>query len=147
MDVKHFHGELVGITKAIRARSLQGDACAHINWVGDELEIAVSAQEPFDAKGHWKLGRSFTGEPTDAAAMIADANAWVNALPDEEDRACELIIRKLTEFADNLPNGNSDVSQAAFVEIHKMLIAKAERLSKNGLPSPNRITKLQPGAA
>ena len=143
MDVKHFHGELVAITKAIRARGLQGDAHAYVNWLGSEMEIEVTAHEPYDAKGSWKSGKSFTGNPANAETMIANAHAWVNDLPGEEDRACELIIRKLTEFTDNLPSGHSDVAQAAFAEIHKMLVAKAERLSKNGLPSPNRITKLE----
>lgn len=143
MNVEQLHDELSAITKAIHARGLDGHAHAHINWFGDEFLIEVGANEPFDANGHWTAAQSFSGKPSEATDLISRAHAWAGAIPSEEDRACELIIRKLTEFADKLPEGNSEIAQAAFVEIHKMLIAKAERLSKNGLPSPNRVNKLE----
>lgn len=142
MDIKRLHDELLALTGMIRSRGLQGVAEGHINWFGDELQINVEAKERYDENGFWSSEKSFVGAPDDAPALLASARAWAASIPDEEQRAAELMIRKLNELADKLPKGGSDISSAAFEELGKLLLAKAGRISQNGLESPERISQL-----
>lgn len=142
MDIEQFHESLAALTALIKQRGLNGDAHAYVNWLGDELRVVVEARENADANGRWSAERNFNGTPSEATDLIAQARAWIAALPSEEDRAIELIVRKLNEMAALLPKGHTDVTAAAWAEIYQILKSKADRIAKNGLPSPARVTNL-----
>lgn len=142
MDLKEFHGELKKVEARIIDSGLIPEVVAHFNWVGEEIAIIVGACERFEKNGRWTSSREFAGSPDNVEKLLDDVNAWVSALPSAEDRAIEFMIRKLHEISEQLPEGGSDVAKAAWKEIHNMLMAKAEHLAKNGLPSPARITEI-----
>ena len=52
------------------------------------------------------------------------------------------MIRRLNEIADKLPEGGNEFAVQAWDEFRKLLLTKAERIAKNGLPSPSRIADL-----
>lgn len=143
MELREFYNELQKIESIISNKGLKPTVQGFVNWIGDELAVQVTAAEDYDVKGYWHNERQFAGKPEDATDLLRDAYAWVHALPDAESRTIELMIQKLNKLAGELPEGSSDIACAAWREIHQMLMNKAERLAKNGLPSPNRISELR----
>lgn len=142
MDLIEFHAELKKLEESIKAQGLNADVRGHVHWCGEEMSIEVTASEPYDDKGFWRSEREFPGSPGKSDEILAEARQWVLALPNAEDRAAELIIQKLNKLAGELPKGGSDIARAAWAEVHKMLVAKAGHLAKNGLPSPARIQQI-----
>jgi len=142
MDTNELYSGLKRIEASIESRGLRANVRAHFNWCGDPISIGVEAKESADANGAWSSERRFRGTTNEVHRLLDDASSWVSKLPGAEDRALELMIRKLNELAGQLPKGSGELAQAAWREIHNMLTAKAEQLAKNGLPSPDRISKL-----
>jgi hypothetical protein len=142
MNITEFHAAVVRIEGMVESKGLHGYTAGHVNWFGDQVSISVRAHESVDDKGYWKSEREFTGAIEDAATFVREAQQWVYALPNAEDRAIELMIQKLNKLAGELPKGSTDIAQAAWGEVHTMLMAKAESLAKNGLPSPARISQI-----
>lgn len=141
MNLEQLHNELIKLETAIKSKGLTGEAHAHVNWFGSTYEIQVYAHEAYDKNGYWKTEKSFEGE--DINDCFDRASAFVYALPLEEDRATEMLVRKLTELASELPKGGNEIMAEAWKDVHAMLIAKAERIAKNGLPSPTRIQEIK----
>lgn len=142
MELIEFYGELKKLEDEIQTRGLVPTVDGRVNWCGERLAIQVRAAEPFDANGNWSSEREFDGSPEEVEAVIQEARGWIAALPSEEDRIIELMIQKLNMLAGQFPKGGSDIAQTVWKEIHSMLMAKAEALAKNGLPSPARIQQL-----
>lgn len=142
MKIEELHRSLERLEGQIRAKGLQPEARAYVNWIGCEVQIHVVASERFDEKGFWQTSRSFEGDSTEIDRIVREANEWVAVLPNEEDRAIEFLIQKINKLAGELPKGGTEIAQMAWQEIHRMLIAKAEQIAKNGLPSPARIQQL-----
>ena len=142
MNIDALHTELKDIERTIRANQLEPSVCAHINWCGDEIDITIRAAEKYDVNGFWKTEKSFCGNIDDAEALLSGARSFARALPSAEDRTIELLIQKLTKLASELPKGSTDIAQAAWAEIHAMMIGKAERLAKGALPGPVRIASI-----
>jgi hypothetical protein len=144
MNTQEFYRNLVELESVIKSKGLsRATAQGHVNWVGEEVAITLYAGEPYDEKGYWHSERTFEGALAQTEDLLRNAFSWVHELPDAESRAIELMIQKLNKLAGNLPKGSTDIARAAWAEIHGMLMAKAERLAKNGLPSPNRIAELR----
>lgn len=142
MQVTDLHTALVQMTAEIEARGLHGYAQCQLNWFGTEIQIDVTAREDVDPNGYWQSEKSFKSRIDDADEALTDARAWIAGLPDQEARAIELMVRKLNELADKLPKGGNDIARTAWEEIGRMLLARADRISKNGLSSPERISQL-----
>ena len=143
MELDRFYSELMRVEALITERGLDATVSADVHWVGTPLSIRVRASESFDAEGYWSNERRFEGEPDDAPRLIREAQTWVMSLPPAEDRAIEVMIRKLNEIVGKLPKGNTEVAQGAWSEIRKMILAKADQLAKNGLTSPARISEIR----
>lgn len=143
MQLAEFYQNIVELESVIESKGLRATATGHVNWVGDQVSVALVAAEPFDDKGYWHSEKTIDGTLEDAGETLRKAFEWAHALPNEEDRAIELMIQKLNKLAGELPKGSTDIAQAAWKEVHAMLVNKAERIAKNGLPSPNRIAELR----
>ena len=142
MDIKELHAAMDEITQSLRVRGLKGNAHCFVNWLGEEVRVGIDAREGPDIEKDWHASKNFVGSPDDIDSLVEQARAWAAQLPDADDRAAELMARKLNEMAGKLPDGNTDIARAAWAEIHRMLISKAERIARNGLPSPSRISEL-----
>jgi len=143
MDLQAFYQNLVELESVIKSKGLRATATGHVAWFGDEMTVRVAASEPVDEKGYWKSERDFVGALSETDTLLRNAFSWAHAVPNAEDRAIELMVQKLNKLAGELPKGSTDIARAAWAEIHAMLVNKAERLAKNGLPSPNRIAELR----
>lgn len=143
MDLREFHRELKEIEQDIEARGLNATVEARINYCGDQIAITVGANEPYDANGYWSSSRDFDATPGAADMALEEARSWVMGLPSAEDRAIEMMLKKLNLLAEQLPKGGNEIAQVVWAEIHKMLMAKADQLAKNGLPSPARIQQIK----
>jgi len=141
MNVEKIYNELKNIQEIVGSKGIEGDAYAHINWIGDEFRVTVEAKEPWQADdAYWHREKSFGGERTSEEKILNEAREWAYAIPNEEDRVIELMIQKLNQIADKLPKGASEIAMAAWGEIFNMMKKKAESISKNGLPSPVTIS-------
>jgi hypothetical protein len=143
MDIEIFYSELQDLERIIRDKGLKPTVHGFFFWIGDEIAIQVTAAETYDEKGYWHSERHFGGKLGDVADLLRNAFEFVHALPGAEDRAIELMVQKLNKLASELPKGSTDIAAAAWKEVHTMLVSKAERIAKNGLPSPQRISVLQ----
>lgn len=143
MDLKEFYSCIIELESIIKNKGLRPSVQGHFNWIGDEITITASAAEPYDEKGYWHSERNFAGNLDQAEELLQSTTSWVHALPGTEDRAIELMVQKLNKLASELPKGSTDIAAAAWKEVHAMLVNKAERIAKNGLPSPNRIAELR----
>ena len=143
MNLHELYSTLISLESVIKNKGLRPSVQAHFNWIGDEITITASAAEAYDDKGHWHSERNFEGKLTQAEELLQSTTSWVHALPGAEDRAIELMVQKLNKLASELPKGSTDIAAAAWKEVHAMLVNKAERIAKNGLPSPNRIAELR----
>lgn len=142
MQPNEIYDELNAIESIIRTKDVMATAYASFNAGGDAVSVHVVATEPYDANGYWHRSKTLSGEVGEIADLLTKARDWAYALPNPEDRAIELMIQKLTEMSDKLPKGGTDIASEAWREVHKMLRAKAESISKNGLPSPNSISEI-----
>ena len=140
MDIQELHDQVVALQETIDSKNLQGRVSAHVNWVGDEFEVRLSASEEYDSNGYWKREIDFPGNCTDAELLLAKATSWAYNLPNEEDRAIEFMIQQLNKVVEKLPKGNTEASARAWSEITKMLMDRAEQLGQTGLPSPTSIS-------
>ena len=143
MDLTKFYSELQDLERIIRDKGLKPTVHGFVCWLGDEVVVSVTAAETYDEKGYWHSERGFGGKLGDVADLLRSAFEFVHALPSAEDRAIELMVQKLNKLASELPKGSTDIAAAAWKEVHAMLVNKAERIAKNGLPSPNRIAELR----
>ena len=144
MSLTDFYEELKVLEDSIKLHGLNPEVYAHINWVGDAISIKCKASEPYKVDdGYWHGEKNLYGTIEEVPVLLSQARQWCNKLPSEEDRAIEIMVRKLTQIADSLPEGSSDVARAMWMEIKHMILGKAERISKNGLPPPNRVTQLE----
>jgi len=139
MDITELYDECRQIEQIIEQRGLIAHCRAGIHAFGDELCIDVSAREEIHENGYWSSERSFAGRKDEAERLVREAGEWASQIPGEEDRAVEMMIKKLNELASKLPKGHGEIAQTAWSEIHRMLMAKADTLALNGLPSPARI--------
>ena len=98
MKITELYSELKKIEAIIDARGLRAECVVRINWCGEELSFSVRANEPHEEIGFWSNQREFTGHHDEAERILKEAHAWVAQLPDEEDRAIELMIRKITKL-------------------------------------------------
>jgi hypothetical protein len=142
MQLEELVERLKKIETIVESKGLEPDVKGYVNWFGDDLDIAVRASEPFDANGYWSSERSFKGSSSEAEDLLRQAHNWTYTLPGEEDRAVEVMIKKLTEVMSKLPTGNTDITRAAWEGIREMLRSKVKRLAENSLPSPDRIREV-----
>lgn len=143
MELQEFYSGLMNLEARIHELGLHGSVVGRMNWYGDSVNIEVTGREPIDANGNWTRTRRFSGAPSECERLITEAEEWIAAIPSPEDRAIDTMIKKLNQLAESLPKGGNDIARAAWEEIHKMLIAKAEQLARNGLPSPARISEVK----
>lgn len=143
MNITELHERLKEIEKVVESKGILGKACAHVNWLGDEFEVAVEAYEEYDKNGYWRREKRFTGQIHEEDKTLLEAEGWAYALPGEEDRVIEFAIQKLNEIVEKLPKGHTEVAIRAWEEISKMLAARAEGLAKSGLPSPLSIRDIE----
>ena len=140
--IEDFHDEIIKIQAIIESKNLDGEVNGYVNWIGDELDISLSAREEYDSNGYWKREVRFSGLKTEASELLDKAQVWAYNLPHTDDRAIEFMIQQLNKLVEKLPRGHSEASVAAWEEIAKMLLARAESIAKNGLPSPASISSV-----
>lgn len=113
------------------------EACARLNWLGDEISIHIEAAEEYSPKGQWRRDRFFEGSVADAGRLLHQALEWTQALPGPEQRAIEQTLAKLHQLAEELPSGGGNEALAAGYEhIRQLLLAEAKRVSEGALPAP-----------
>ena len=144
LTVEEFHDEIIKIQDIIKSKNLKARVTGHVNYIGDEIDLHMSASEDYDSNGYWRREVSFTGEKTEVESLLQKANTWAYILPNEEDRGIEFMIQQLNKLAETLPKGQSEVVQRAWSDIGKMLLDCAEHLGKSGLPSPASIPNTKP---
>ncbi len=144
LTVEEFHDEIIKIQDIIRSKNLKASVTGHINYIGDEIDLRMSASEDYDTNGYWTREVSFVGQKTEAEDLLQKATTWAYTLPNEKDRGIEFMIQQLNKLVETLPKGQSEVVRRAWTDIGKMLLDCAEHLGKSGLPSPVSISDAEP---
>lgn len=144
LTVEEFHDEIIKIQDIIKSKDLRANITGYVNFVGDELDLRMSASEAYDSNGYWTREVSFAGRKTEVEDLLQKANTWAYTLPNEEDRGIEFMIQQLNKLVETLPKGQSEVVQKAWADIAKMLLNCAEHLGKSGLPSPTSVSDAEP---
>ncbi len=144
LTVEEFHDEIIKIQDIIKSKNLKASITGHINYIGDEIDLRMSASEDYDINGYWTREVSFVGRKTEAEDLLRKARTWAYTLPNEEDRGIEFMIQQLNKPAETLPKGQSEVVRRAWSDIGKMLLDCAEHLGKSELPSPVSISDAEP---
>lgn len=140
--ITEFHDELIKIEEIIKSKGLEGAAAGHINWIGDEVEIRLRANEKFDVNGYWSRESGFVERKGEELVLLAKAGAWAYNLPNEEGRAIEFMLQELNKLAEKLPKGHGEIAARAWEEVSGMILAHAESIASHGLPSSTSITNV-----
>ena len=144
LTVEEFHDEIIKIQDIIKSKGLNATVTGYLNFIGDELDLRMSASEDYDKNGYWRREISFAGGKTEAEDLLQKARVWAYGLSNEKDRGVEFMIQQLNKLVETLPKGQSEVVQRAWADIAKMLLDCAELLGKSGLPSPMSISDAEP---
>ena len=144
LTVEEFHDEIIKIQDIIKSKGLEATVTGYLNFVGDELDLRMSASEDYDKNGYWRKEISFVGGKTEAEDLLQKARVWAYGLSNEKDRGIEFMIQQLNKLVETLPKGQSEVVQKAWADIAKMLLDCAEHLGKCGLPSPVSVSDSEP---
>ena len=140
LTVEEFHDEIIKIQDIIKSKGLRADVTGYVNFIGDELDLRMSASEDYDKNGYWKREISLAGRKTEAEDLLQKARVWAYGLSNEKDRGVEFMIQQLNKLVETLPKGQNEVVQRAWADIAKMLLDCAEHLGRSGLPSPVSIS-------
>lgn len=140
--MQDFHDAIVNIQDIITSKDINGMVSGYVNYIGDELEIKLTASEAYNSNGYWSREIRISGLKTEASELLVKAEAWAYNLPNEDDRAIEFMVQRLNKLVDKLPRGHGLSAVKAWEEISKMLLDRAEHLSKHGLPSPESISSV-----
>lgn len=143
MDVEQLHAHIVRLEKMAKTKVPVAEVVCRMNWVGEQLSITVHVAERGDANSTWSREKEFTGEPNEAERVVREVELFVYNIPDERERAIEMLTHHLTEIAAKLPKSDNDIAAKAWAEIHNLLMEKVKSISKNGLPSPDRVSSLK----
>ena len=134
-NLREMLDEIKKISSIVENKGLNGECEARFNYFGDEIHISVEANEPWQMNdGYWSTCKSFGGKLEELDSLLRDALVFAYNVPNEEDRAIELMIRKLNEMADSLPKGSCDIAMNAWEGIFIMLKDRACHLANNALP-------------
>lgn len=140
LTVEEFHDEIMKIQDIIESKGLNATVTGYLNFIGDELDLRMSASEDYDSNGYWRRDTFFAGRKTEVKDLLQKGSTWAYTLPNEEARGVEFMIQQLNKLVETLPKGQSEVVQKAWADVAKMLLDCAEHLGKSGLPSPMSVS-------
>ena len=99
--MQDFYDAIVNIQAIITSKDINGTVSGYVNYIGDELEIKLTASEAYDSNGYWSKEIRFSGLKTEASKLLVKAEAWAYNLPNEDDRAIEFMIQQLNKLIEN----------------------------------------------
>jgi hypothetical protein len=137
MDIQTAHDACTQLTHAIQARGINGRAELNLNALytqGIKLQLRAYEKEYFFYDNQWKRSADFDHPIEELEQAFDNAWGWVSAIPSEESRARDEILRQINEFRGKLPSDSRNAVLAKCAEqISDLLNREAERIAHNAL--------------
>lgn len=137
MDIQTAHTTCIQLTESIKARGLYGRAELTLNCQytpGIQIKLRAHEKEHSFYEDQWKRSLTLDHPIEELDQAINNAWEWVRAIPSEEGRARDEILRQINEFRSKLPSDSRNAVLAKCAEqISNLLNQEAERIAQNAL--------------